>query len=85
MLRELVIGDVSPEVRRRIEHMLTAIDNPGGAIARDNLRRIRAIEVLEHIGSASARALVSELSKGEPHAVATREAQAALSRWRGGR
>jgi WD40 repeat protein len=46
----------------------------------DELRTLRAIEVLEVIGSADARAALEALAAGEPSARATREAASALRR-----
>ena len=44
------------------------------------MRRLRCIEVLEHIGSEDARRLLGELSKGAEGAKLTRDAKAALDR-----
>ena len=44
------------------------------------LRGLRAIEVLEAIGTAEARTILQELAKGTPGAKLTREAAAALAR-----
>jgi len=67
--------DVSLEFRRRVERLLTLIDNSAS-------QDLRAIEVLERIRTAEARAVLESLSKGAPDARRTREAKAALERIR---
>jgi hypothetical protein len=44
------------------------------------LQRLRAVQVLERIGSPEARQILEALAKGAPGARETREAQASLSR-----
>ena len=44
------------------------------------MRSLRAIEVLETIGSAEAKAVLQDLAKGTAGASVTRAAQAALDR-----
>lgn len=60
------------EVRRRLAAVLDSIPVP--------LRELRAIEVLERLGSAEARRLLGELAKGAPEGRLTREAKASLVR-----
>lgn len=48
-------------------------------------RAVRAIGVLEHIGTSEARALIESMARGEPDALPTREAKAALERLAAGR
>jgi len=67
----------TPEVRRRIEPLLEALDRPNWP---DELREIRAVEVLERIGSRNAKELLSHLAKGDPNARQTEHAKAALHR-----
>ena len=69
------------ELRRRIEDVLASrpplySDNAPP----DRLRELRAVEVLEHIGSAEAQRLLAKLAAGAPSARLTREAQAARKR-----
>ncbi len=76
-LGELLRGQPDAEVRRRAEQLLEeapSIPSP------ESLRRLRAIEVLEHIGTPEARALLEKLAKGAPRARLTDEANAALER-----
>jgi hypothetical protein len=48
----------------------------------DELRDLRAIEVLEQIDSATAWSLIDSLAKGDPGAVLTEEAQKTITRYR---
>ncbi|MGH7224443.1 MAG: WD40 repeat domain-containing protein, partial [Gemmataceae bacterium] len=72
-LRKSLADHPSLEARRRIEDILAR--QPGV-----DLRKLRAIEVLEHIGSDEARQLLRTLAKGVPEARLTQEAKAALKR-----
>jgi RNA polymerase sigma factor (sigma-70 family) len=68
----------SLEVRRRLQRILgfsrLAVPAPGV------LRRLRAVVVLERIGSEEARRLLRELAAGAPQARLTRAAKASLER-----
>lgn len=75
MLRRKLRGQPSLDLRRRIETILAGPKQP----LADDLRLLRAIAVLERIGSPEARAVLEKLSKGAPSR-ATHEAQAALQR-----
>jgi hypothetical protein len=68
----------SLEMRRRIETLLQRLDGP--ITSGETLRRLRAVEVLEHIGSPEARRVLRTLAEGAPEAILTREAKAALDR-----
>jgi WD40 repeat protein len=65
----------SLELRRRAERLLVKLQSPVTAP-----ERLRAIQVLEHIGTPEARALLQALAKGAPEARLTQEAKAALER-----
>jgi WD40 repeat protein len=71
--------NTSLEKRRRLEQILKVLANSPGA---DGLRVIRAITVLERIGSTEARAILETLAGGAPFARQTKEAQASLRRLR---
>jgi hypothetical protein len=75
-LRQALAGTPSPEARRRLEALLTA---PAFRCP-EKLRRLRAISTLEQIGSAHARRALESLRAGEPSALETRQAKAALQR-----
>jgi hypothetical protein len=66
------------ETRRRLEGLLAKLE--GLVTAPDRVREMRAVEVLEHIGTAEARKVLQELANGAPEARLTREANAALAR-----
>jgi hypothetical protein len=63
----------SAEVRRRIEALMERIGP-------ERIRPLRAIEVLEHIGTSEAEDLLKKLATGAPEARLTQEAQASLNR-----
>jgi WD40 repeat protein len=67
----------SAEARRRIETLLA---QPKRLTEGDELRTVRAIRVLERIGTPAARDVLKSLADGAPGARPTREARAALDR-----
>ncbi|MFL5241137.1 MAG: WD40 repeat domain-containing protein, partial [Gemmataceae bacterium] len=77
-LRKALAGDPSPEASRRIDRLLETLKSQ--VMPPDDLRLIRAIEVLENIGTADAQALLRRLSEGSSKAQATQEATEALAR-----
>ena len=68
----------SAERRRRAELLLIKLAGP--LTLPDRLREVRAIEVMEQIGSPEARELLQVLAKGAPGAGLTEEAKASLER-----
>jgi RNA polymerase sigma factor (sigma-70 family) len=79
-LRKALDKSPPPEARRRLEQLLTQVE--GGIPSGERLRGLRAVEVLEHIGTPEARELLKKLAEGAPEAHLTREAKAALERLR---
>jgi WD40 repeat protein len=77
-LQRAVTGSPPLEVRRRIEQLLEqeAKDVPSC----ERLQNLRAVEVLERIGSPEACRLLEELASGMPGARLTQEANSALGR-----
>jgi hypothetical protein len=77
-LREALQGKLSLEARKRVEELLDKVkplaDSPEG------LRSLRAMEVLEHIGTSEAREVLQTLANGASQARLTREAKASLER-----
>jgi WD40 repeat protein len=73
-LRRALAADPPLEARRRIEALLVKLK---GA---DQVRQVRAVEVLERLGSPAARQHLEALARGAPEARLTREARAALRR-----
>jgi WD40 repeat protein len=76
-LRKVLSGKASSEVRRRVEGILGKLDP---ANSPEQLRAVRALEVLEGVGTRQAKELLTELAQGAPGARRTREAKAALQR-----
>jgi hypothetical protein len=76
-LSDALANKPSAEARRRIEELLGALDGPLG---RERVRLVRAVEVLESSGTPEARRVLKRLAGGEPNALLTREAKAALVR-----
>jgi WD40 repeat protein len=76
--RQALEGRPSPEVRRRLEAL---IQTPASVSQTPELlRNLRAIGILEQIGSKDARQLLTTLSSGVPHASETQAARSALER-----
>jgi len=76
-LRAALKAAPSAEQQRRIEEILDSLNRrPSG----ETLRQLRAVELLELIGSDAARELLETLARGLPDARLTREAQATLER-----
>jgi hypothetical protein len=75
---KLLAGDLTAETRRRLEQLrgnLTSIVLQG-----ERLRRVRAVEVLERIGTPQARQVLQALARGAPGALVTTTAHAAIRR-----
>jgi RNA polymerase sigma factor (sigma-70 family) len=70
------------EVRRRLEGLLSIImqEQLESIISRERLRTLRALEVLERIGTPEARQVLRAMAEGTPEAWQTQEAKAALNR-----
>jgi WD40 repeat protein len=78
-LKKAMGGDLSLEMKRRIEQLEEEMVG-GKALSPEDLRQLRAAEVLERIGSPDARQVLEVLAKGAPGAELTRDAQAAAER-----
>ncbi|HEV3259806.1 MAG TPA: hypothetical protein VG013_23260 [Gemmataceae bacterium] len=77
-LRKALAGGPSLEVRRRIEILLEKAKD--SELPPAWVRLLRAVEVLEQVGTPEARKVLADLANGKPGARATREAKAALRR-----
>jgi RNA polymerase sigma factor (sigma-70 family) len=78
LLRQALEKNPSPETKRRLEALLA---RPATRVAStESRRRLRAMEVLERLGSKSAQDLLSELANGATDSVEAREARASLAR-----
>jgi len=78
LLRKALADPHSAEARARLEYLLEKQQSqfPSGAL----LRSLRAIEVLEQIGTPQARQLLESIAAGHPQAALTRDANASLDR-----
>jgi WD40 repeat protein len=79
-LQGVLAGKPSLEARRRAEMLLGKLKEV--PLSADDLRELRAVEVLEYIGTAEAQQLLETLTRGAPGARLTQEARAALDRLR---
>jgi hypothetical protein len=82
-LRKVLAGTPSAEVRNRIERILDTFapeTEKGKTSGQDRLRILRALEVLEMIGSPEARKLVETMTKGSAESEITIDAKATLER-----
>jgi hypothetical protein len=77
-LRRALESVADPEVQRRLTDLLDRIPRP--ETRPQQLRDLRAIEVLERIGTAEARQVLGRIAEGAPEARLTREAKASLDR-----
>jgi hypothetical protein len=75
-VHKALAGQPSLEVRRRLEQLLETLS---GSPA-EQVYTVRAVEVLEQIGSPEARRLLETLASGVPEARLKREAKASLQR-----
>jgi WD40 repeat protein len=70
----------SAEVRRRAEQVLGQYQSRDGRLPPVLLRSFRAVEALERLGTPEAAAVLAKWAAGEPSALRTAEAKAALER-----
>ncbi|MHB1425450.1 MAG: WD40 repeat domain-containing protein [Gemmataceae bacterium] len=78
-LRKVFAGKPTAEQRLRVKQLLQQIDAEHSP---EYLRGLRAVEVLERLGSADAQQVLKTLADGGAQARLTREAKAALRRLR---
>jgi hypothetical protein len=78
-VRELLKTDLTPEQRQRMGAVLAA-PQPSQPPKGNTLRGVRAVAVLERIGSQEARGVLEKLKAGATDARLTREAREALER-----
>lgn len=69
----------SLETRQRVERLIEKLES-GQAPASETLRSLRAVEVLEHVGTPEARQVLDVLTHGAAGARLTRQAKASLER-----
>jgi WD40 repeat protein len=79
-LRKRLKDNPPPETRHRLERLLKKLG--GFVTGPERVRTLRAVEVLEHVGTPEARRLLQKLSAGAPAALLTRQAKESLGRLR---
>lgn len=79
VLRKAVQNNPSAELRRRVEALLRSLTCQT-EMTSDALRQLRAIQILEQIGSPEARKILQALAEGASAAPGTRDAKSALHR-----
>src|SRR5207237_2340742 len=78
VVHKALAGSVPLESRRRIERVLSRLKGP--VASPKTIRELRAVEVLEHIGTPEARQVLHVLAQGAAGARLTEEAKASLER-----
>jgi WD40 repeat protein len=78
LLRKTLRAPTSPETRRRVQILLERLAQ--GRPSAENLRAVRAFEVLERIGTAEVRPLLEAHAREAPEAQLGQEARASLER-----
>jgi RNA polymerase sigma factor (sigma-70 family) len=75
-LQQALASSPPLELRRRLEGLLVKLELPSG----EHLRDLRAVEVLEHIGTSEAQQILRELADGASEARLTQEARVCMQR-----
>jgi hypothetical protein len=78
LLRKALANPPSAEARQRLEKLLELVDS--STMPPEQLQMLRAIELLERIGTPPAREVLTTLAKGAPKARVTREVKTSLDR-----
>jgi len=73
-MRKALADNPSLELKRRLESLLKKFSSS------QRLRTLRAVQVLEQLGTQPSRDLLARLAEGVPEALVTREARAAIKR-----
>ncbi len=77
-LQKVLTSRPSLETKRRAESLLEKLI--AGTLTADQVRLVRAVEVLERLGTPEARQVLQTLANGADGALPTRQAQAVLDR-----
>src|SRR5262249_9621707 len=77
-LRDAKQTSASAEVRRRATDLLAELEK--STLQPEDLRAVRAVEVMERLATPDARTLLGALAKGDPTAQLTQAAEQALKR-----
>ena len=81
-LRETLRATEDEDLKFRVERILNNLLVSTRRMTGDQLRRTRAIAVLEQIGSPAAGQVLERLADGDPEASTTQDARSALDRLR---
>jgi hypothetical protein len=76
--RQFLAGKPALDDQQRVARLLARAEDPARAL--DRLQALRAVTVLEQIGTAEARQQLEKLAQGAEGAHLTRDAKAALER-----
>jgi hypothetical protein len=76
LTQALARAPTSPELRRRVEHLLQHLERPRGQA----LQELRALEVLERAATAEAKNVLTTIAGGSPESRLTQQAKASLVR-----
>ena len=79
-LRETAEKFPSAEVGRRVKELLDKLKTERRTPSPERIRVLRAVEVLEHIGTSAACQILKDLAEGAAEAQLTQEAKASLAR-----
>jgi WD40 repeat protein len=79
-LKKALAAKPSAEVKRAIEYLLDKLKDKGQGPPADLVRALRAVEVLEDLGTPEAKKVLEELAKGGADAPQTAAAKEALGR-----
>jgi WD40 repeat protein/beta-lactamase regulating signal transducer with metallopeptidase domain len=77
-LQKVLASQPTLETRKRVEELLDRLT--GGTLTTEQLRLVRAVEVLERVATPEARHVLQTLAEGAPGALPTRQSKAALNR-----
>jgi hypothetical protein len=80
VLRAALADNPSQEVKRRLDTLLGGLYERPPRFPPKELQQLRAVALLERIGSSAARQVLETLAKGAPDAALTTEVRAALER-----
>jgi hypothetical protein len=81
ILTDVLTNKPTLEVRRRVEALLSQVTIPDRLVPPgEPLRRYRAVEVLERMGTREAHSVLESLASGQAHGLTTSQAKAALQR-----
>jgi hypothetical protein len=78
LIQKALEGDPTPEARKRLQEVLAKLTAP--TASGETLRSLRALEVLEMIGTPEAKTVLEGVAQGTPGAAVTIAAEESLKR-----